>query len=281
MLVNSNYLFKEAQQHKFAIPAANFIDIDSARVFTQTAEKENKPLILAFAQSHSHIISLEEAALVGKFFSEKLTVPIVLHLDHGEDFDFIKKAIDFGFTSVMIDASQESFEDNISITKKVVDYAHQFNVSVEAELGHVGSNDLSESNSLTESVYTEVSDVLEFIKKTSVDSLAISIGTAHGVYKGTPHINFDRLKDIKQKTNTPLVLHGGSSSGDENLSKCAQLGISKINIYTDFLNGAMNAIEESTHDSYIGLKNLANKGMEQVLTHYYKVFKTQEVRKEV
>ncbi len=278
MKVNSIDLFKDAQERKYAIPSTNFIDLDTARTYVDTAEELNMPLFLSFAQSHSHIISIEEAAAIGNLLANSSKVPIVLHLDHGEDFEFIKRAISLGFSSVMIDASMKSFEDNISITKKVVDYAHDHNVTVEAELGHVGSNDYGESDTLTESVYTEVEDVIEFVKKTNVDSLAISIGTAHGVYKGEPNINFDRLEQIRKLTDIPLVLHGGSSSGDENLNRCAMNGISKINIYTDFLNGAMNQINKDKPSQYVDLKVSATEGIKKILLNYFKVFNTKEVR---
>lgn len=274
MLVNSNELFVKARKGNYAIPAANYIDLDSARTYIKVAEQNKLPLILAFAQSHKDIISLEEAALIGKFLGEKASVPIVLHLDHGEDYDFIERAIQLGFTSVMIDASQKKFDDNIQISKEVVELAHKYDISVEAELGHVGSNQISFEQGKPDSIYTETESVIEFVDKTKVDSLAISIGTAHGLYKGTPKINFERLHEIRKLTDVPLVLHGGSSSGDLNLERCATEGISKINIYTDFLMGAQHEIEDNGYKNYIELKKLANVGMEKVLEHYYKVFHT-------
>jgi len=277
MLVNSKNALLTAKKENFAIPATNFIDLDSARSYAKVAEEKGLPLILAYAQSHSEMLSIEEAALIGKFFAEKSRVPIILHLDHGEDTDFIFKAIELGFTSVMIDASRESFEDNIAITKKVVDYAHQFDVTVEAELGHVGSNDFSESPTLTDSIYTEVEDVLEFVDQTKVDSLAISIGTAHGIYKGAPTINFERLEEIDKMTTIPLVLHGGSSSGDNNLNRCATHGISKVNIFSDFINDAFSAISKEQPEDYLALKKIANQTMSSVLDHYYNVFATQPI----
>lgn len=277
MKVNSNKVLPVAQKIGFAIPATNFIDLDSARTFVKVAEERRLPLILAFAESHRQIISLEEAALIGNYFVDKATVPIVLHLDHGTNPEFIFKAIELGFSSVMIDASQKEFEDNIKITKEIVDYAHKHNVSVEAELGHVGSEDLTEAYELSDSIYTQVNDVIEFVDRTNVDSLAISIGTAHGVYKGEPKINFERLKEIKEIAKVPLVLHGGSSSGDDNLSRCAANGISKINIFTDFINGAFHKIEKDQPKNYLVLKELANLGMEEVLNHYYDVFGTQSI----
>lgn len=277
MKVNSNKVLPAVQKLGFAIPATNFIDLDSARTFVKVAEERKLPLILAFAESHRHIISLEEAALIGNYFVDNASVPIVLHLDHGTDPEFIFKAIELGFSSVMIDASQKEFEENIKITREIVDYAQKHNVSVEAELGHVGSEDLTEAYELSDSIYTEVKDVIEFVDRTNVDSLAISIGTAHGVYKGEPKINFERLEEIKEISKVPLVLHGGSSSGDENLSKCAANGISKINIFTDFINGALHKIEEGHPKNYLVLKELANLGMEEVLNHYYDVFGTQSI----
>lgn len=278
MLVNTKQLFKKAQEKGFAIPAANFIDLDSARTYVEVAEERGLPLLLAFAQSHKDIISLEEAAIIGKYFAEKATVPIALHLDHGADPEYIFKAIELGFRSVMIDASEKAFDDNVKISKEVVDYAHKYDVTVEAELGHVGANDTSESATLTDSVYTEVKDVIQFVKETGVDSLAVSIGTAHGVYKGEPKLSFDRLEEIHGMTDIPLVLHGGSSTGDFNLNKCATSGIVKINIYSDFINGALAAIKESEPKDYIQLKTIANDRMKSVLNHYYDVFETQPVK---
>lgn len=277
MLVNSKELLLQAKQKRFAIPSPDFIDLDSARVFVTSAEEKNLPLILPFAQAHANVISLEEAALVGMFLAEKAKTPVVLHLDHGEDFNFIKRAIDLGFTSVMIDASTESFEKNIAITKDVVAYAHNKGVTVEAELGHVGAGENYENHDSSDSIYTEVADVIEFVERTGIDSLAVSIGTAHGTYKVAPELNFKRLKEIDAITPVPLVLHGGSSSGDKNLEACALNGISKINIFTDILNRAMSEIKEQQPKGYLELKEAANSGMKKMLDHYFAVFQTKTI----
>lgn len=277
MLVNSKEILLKAKRDKFAVPSTNFIDLDSARNFVTVSNDKGLPLFLSFAQAHKNLISLEEAALIGKYLAKSVSSPVILHLDHGEDFDFIKKAIDLGFTSVMIDASQEEFEDNVRITKEVVEYAHSKGVTVEAELGYVGANVNYEDHEVMDSVYTEVSDVIEFVERTNVDSLAVSIGTAHGDYKGTPEINFKRLNEITEVTNIPLVLHGGSSSGDDNLERCALNGIAKINIFTDFLNGAYSTINDKKPKNYLELKEYADQGMTEVLEHYYKVFNTKSI----
>ncbi len=281
MLVTSKEIFKIAREKKFAIPSANFIDIDSLRWHIEAAEELGLPIIVALAEAHiSPNISLEDAAIMGKKYAEEASVPVILHLDHGTTPSIIKKAIDLGFTSVMIDASTESFQDNVEKTKDIIEYAHARGVVVEAEIGHVGVGEnigVSESANADDSRYTTVESAIEFVKQTNVDSLAISIGTAHGLYKGIPEINFERLKEIYEAVDTPLVLHGGSSSGDENLNRCATGGIAKINIYTDFLVAAKQEIDDKNADNYLEHRMLAREGMKKCLKHYYSVFATKKI----
>lgn len=274
MLVTTKEMFEKAQKENYAIPAANFFDLDSARTFVEVAEKMQKPLILAFAQAHIEECSLEEAALIAKYLAKKASVPVALHLDHGQDEEIIKQAIELGFTSVMIDASQDEIETNIRRSKAIAEYAHERGVVVEAEIGHVGTGNSYEFKETTDTIYTEVEEAARFAKETGVDSLAVSIGTAHGQYKGTPKISFERLEEIKNEVSIPLVLHGGSSSGDENLHKCAVSGINKINIFTDFITAAMDVINEEKPEDYFTLKRLANQAIADTLAHYYKVFAT-------
>ena len=281
MLVTSKELFLKARKENFSIPSANFIDIDSLRWHIETAEELGLPIIVALAEAHiGENITLEDAAIMGRKYAESVSVPVVLHLDHGTNPSIIKKAIDLGFTSVMIDASMHVYEENVKRTNEIVEYAHQRGVVVEAEIGHVGVGrniGVSESASKDESTYTTADFAVEFCKATNVDSLAISIGTAHGLYKGTPKINFERLHEIAAATDTPLVLHGGSSSGDENLHRCATEGISKINIYTDFLVAAKKAIDEGMPENYLEVKSLSKKGFKECLSHYYSVFATKKI----
>lgn len=277
MLVTSKELFKKAQEEKFAIPAPNFIDLESLRWHVETAERHNLPLILALAEAHiGENITLEDAALVGKKYAEEAKVPVVLHLDHGTTPEVIKKAIDLGFSSVMIDASQDTFEENVRKTKEIIDYAHPKGVVVEAEIGHVGAGENYENHETSDSQYTTVEEAKKFAEETGVDSLAISIGTAHGMYKGIPEINFERLKEIAAAVDTPLVLHGGSSSGDENLNRCAINGITKINIFSDLLVAAKEEIDNNKPETYLDVKALSKQGMQRCLEHYYSVFETKE-----
>ncbi len=272
MLVTSKEMFEVARVKKFAIPAPDYFDLNSCRTYVQVAQDLNQPIILSFAQVHKDALSLEEAALIGKYYGEKATVPVVLHLDHGADFDYIKRAIDLGFTSVMIDASMDDFDTNVMKTKEVVEYAHKHGVVVEAEIGHVGSGVNYENHAHSDSIYTEVESAKRFVELTGVDSLAISIGTAHGKYKGTPIINFERLKEINEVLNIPLVLHGGSSSGEENLNRCSQLGINKINVFTDFIVAALDKINDDKPSDYFKLLNCAEDAMYTTLKYYYEVF---------
>lgn len=277
MIVPSRFLLQTAKEKHFAIPSANFVDQISANAHVSVAEELGLPLILSFAQVHSTYQSLEEAALLGKYYAQKANVPVVLHLDHGENIDFIKKAIELGFTSVMIDASSKSLEDNIRITKEVVDYAHAYDVFVEAEIGHVGTGVSVDSLQEAKSIYTSVEEAVELTEKTNLDSLAISIGTSHGSYKGMPVINFDRLEELSKALAVPLVLHGGSSSGDNNLEKCALNGIAKINIYTDFILEAYKNLQNHEAKDYFLVKKLLSEGMKNTLRRYYKVFHTQKI----
>ena len=273
MLVTTKEMFAAAEKNNYAIPAANFFDLDSARTFVETADRLKKPLILAFAQAHMEMMSLEEAALIGKYLAEKSSSPVALHLDHGQDEAVIKQAIELGFTSVMIDASEDSFAENVRRSKAIADYAHERQVVVESEIGHVGSGDSLEASN-SDSIYTDFHEAVNFAEQTGVDSLAVSIGTAHGHYHGTPKINFEVLAQLHEALAIPLVLHGGSSSGDDNLEKCALGGIRKINIFTDFITAAMQAITANKPADYFELKKLANQGIAETLTHYFTVFHT-------
>lgn len=274
MLVTTKEMFQYAEQQNFAVPAANFFDLDSARVYVETADKLKKPLILAFAQSHMDMLSLEEAAMIGSYLAKKSSSPVALHLDHGQDEEVIKQAIALGFSSVMIDASEDTFEENVRRSKAIAAYAHERGVVVEAEIGHVGSGNSLEATGTSDSIYTDAAEAVSFAELTQVDSLAVSIGTAHGHYTGTPKIDFSVLKKIYEAIDIPLVLHGGSSSGDGNLEACALGGIRKINIFTDFITAAMKEIEAEQPTDYFQLKQAANTGMEATLKHYFDVFHT-------
>lgn len=269
-------LLMKAKDNHFAIPSYNFWDLDSARTICATAAEVHKPIFLSFAEVHNPEIDIEEAAAIGKLLAGKYDAPIVLHLDHGQDLDFVYKAMDLGFSSIMIDASMKDFDENVAITKGVVTDAHKRGIQVEAEIGHVGSNVLAEDNSQ----YTQPAEAARFVELSGCDSLAVSIGTSHGSYKtGTPKINFDVLHDLYAALpNTPLVLHGGSGSGDDNLNRCAREGIAKLNIFTDLTIGGLDAIRACTAGDYFGVKHAYNDGIKDVVLKYFNVFETQSAK---
>ena len=273
MLVTTKQMFEEAKKAGYAIPAPDFWDSNSCKAYLETAEELGQPCVLSYAQVHKDMMSIEEAYTIGKFFAEKVNVPVALHLDHGQDVETCKKAVDLGFTSVMIDASSESFDVNVARTKEVVDYAHAKGVVVEAELGHVGTGETYSSDN-NDSIYTEVAQAQKFVEATGVDSLAVSIGTAHGKYKGTPVIDFDRLHELRDLVSVPLVLHGGSGSGEKNLERCATEGITKINVFTDFTVAAIDATKNNTYEDWFKLIKDSNQGIKDKLKYYYGVFHT-------
>lgn len=278
MLVTSREIFMQSRKKHYAVPAANFVDLDSMKWHLEVAERERRPIILAFAECHvDKLITLEEAAYMGRYYAEHTDIPVVLHLDHGETPELVRKAIDLGFSSVMLDASREDFNVNVQRTKAIVSYASSKGVVVEAEIGHVGAGQNFEGHAEDNSIYTTVEEAEHFIRATQVDSLAVSIGTAHGTYTGVPRIHFERLSEIAAAVDTPLVLHGGSSTGDKNLNRCAKGGISKINIFSDFLLAVKNGMEEENPTEYFAVKEVFKNSMQNCLHHYYQVFATEAI----
>ena len=281
MLVTTKEMFERSRERGYAIVAPDFWDSNSCRTYVETAEELGVPVILSFAQAHSDMLSIEEALALAKFYGEKASVPVAIHLDHGLDVETVKRAVDLGYTSVMIDASAQPYEVNVARTKEVCEYAHAHGVVVEAELGHVGSGDVITSENAEalkddRNIYTEVEMAKAFVKETGVDSLAVSIGTSHGLYKGTPVIDFDRLHELREALPIPLVLHGGSGSGDENLERCATEGISKINVFTDFTVAAINATKDEEYINWNKLIKDANKAISEKLKFYFRLFHTGE-----
>ena len=226
-LVTSSEMFAKALKSDYAVGAFNVNNMEIIQGIVEAAQQENAPLILqvsAGARKYAkpaYLTKLVEAAILDT------GVDICLHLDHGEDFDICKKCVDDGFTSVMIDGSKHPFEENIRITKEVVEYAHAHGVVVEAELGKLAGVEDAVNVSARDATFTVPEEAAEFVQKTGVDSLAVAIGTSHGAYKfkGDPYLDFDRLREInKLIPDTPLVLHGASTVLPEFVAKCNEYG---------------------------------------------------------
>lgn len=234
MLMNMKELLAVADKNEFAVPAFNIGSESILKGVVEGANEKDAPVILAIHPTELEFLGdsfiktcIEEA--------HKSPVPMVIHLDHGGKFEEILRAIRCGFTSVMIDASHMSYEDNIAITKKVVEVAHPLNVSVEAELGTIGTTGESYEGGADDIIYTDPAQAKDFIEKTGIDTLAVAIGTAHGIYPKDkkPELKLDLLKTIRDTVDIPLVLHGGSSNPDEEIAQSVKIGISKINISSD------------------------------------------------
>ena len=226
-LVTTKEMFAKALNEDYAVGAFNVNNMEIIQGIVEAAQEENAPLILqvsAGARKYAkpaYLIKLVEAAILDT------GLDIALHLDHGEDFDICKKCVDDGFTSVMIDGSKHPFEDNIRITKEVVEYAHDKGVVVEAELGKLAGIEDAVNVDARDATFTVPEEAAEFVEKTGVDSLAVAIGTSHGAYKfkGEPRLDFDRLKEIHSLIpDTPLVLHGASTVLPEFVAKCNEYG---------------------------------------------------------
>lgn len=233
MLVSLNEVLKIGREKGIGVPAINTPNFETIIAAIEVAEELNIPLILAHAQLHEEVIAIETIGPAMLEYAKRAKIPVCVHLDHGESFDFCKKAIAMGFTSVMIDASAYPYDENIRITKEVVDYAHAHGVSVEAELGQLPNRESGVGNDLiAESHYTDANLVPDFVNKTNVDALAIAFGTAHGIYKVKPVLNIDIIKKVRAKSNVYLVMHGGSGLTHEDYRNAIEAGINKINYYT-------------------------------------------------
>lgn len=234
MLVNMKDLLAVANQYNFAVPAFNISSYAMLNGIIEVSEEKQAPLIVAIHPDElSHIGTEMVGAIMEKAY--RSSVPVVIHLDHGATFAQVMVAIQAGFTSVMIDGSLLSLEENIEICKKVVEAAHDVNVSVEGELGTIGSIDSEEKYSSAEIIFTNPDDAETFVKQTNVDTLAIAIGTSHGLYPADkqPELRLDILKEIKSRISIPVVLHGGSNNSDKEIAEAVKLGVNKINISSD------------------------------------------------
>lgn len=244
MLVTGKEILEDAHKNGYAVGAFNINNMEIIQAIIEAAEETKSPVILQASQGGLKYAGIEYIEALAKVAAHKAKVPVAIHLDHGTDFDQVIKCIRHGFSSVMVDGSKHPIEENIAITKLVVDIAHSVDVSVEGELGKIGGVEDHIVVDEREATFTDPDEAVRFVNETGVDSLAIAVGTAHGVYKGEPKLDFDRIKIIKEKTNMPLVLHGSSGVPYESLEKAVSLGINKINIDTDIRAAFAQAVKD-------------------------------------
>ncbi|PTD31549.1 class II fructose-bisphosphate aldolase [Mycoplasma leachii] len=232
----------KARQNHYAIGAFNFDNLEMLKAIVEAAEESNSPIIAMITESAAKYIGKEIVIASANAIISNTKVPIVLHWDHGYDLNLIKWACDNEFSSVMLDASLDDFNTNVNKTLEIVNYAKSKNVEVESEIGHVGGKeDDTDSN---KNKYTSVDEAIKFVNLTQIDALAIAVGTSHGIFKTAPNLNFDRIKEIRDSINTPLVLHGSSGLSDTDLKKAINSGICKINIGTDLKLVYANSLKQ-------------------------------------
>ncbi|NLJ84088.1 MAG: class II fructose-1,6-bisphosphate aldolase [Halanaerobiaceae bacterium] len=227
-------ILNKANEGGYAVGGFNINNLEFLQAIVQAAEETGSPLILQTSEGALKYIGVDYVVGMVQAATKNTTVPVALHLDHGSSFEVIMQCIRNGYSSVMIDGSHLPFEENVRLTSKVVEAAHAVGVSVEAELGRLGGTEDDLSVDEEDATLTNPEEAEEFVKRTGVDALAIAIGTAHGVYKGEPKLDFDRLKVIKERIKIPVVLHGASGIPEEDLKKAVSLGVCKVNVNTDF-----------------------------------------------
>ena len=232
-LVTLRDVLGKAEKGGYAVGAFNANNMEIVQAIIESAVEERSPVIIQASQGAIKYAGLDFIVAMVMAAAESADVPVVLHLDHGTDFGQVMRCIRKGFSSVMIDGSRLPLEENISITRQVLEVARAVGVSVEAELGKIGGTEDDISVNERDALFTDPEEAKTFVEKTGVDALAVAIGTAHGVYKGEPKLDFPRLKMIKELTNVPVVLHGSSGVPDDAIRQAVELGISKINIDTD------------------------------------------------
>lgn len=243
-ILSTRQMLLNAQKDGYAVPAFNIHNLETFQVVVDAAKEMRSPVIIAGTPSTIEYAGGEYINAMAEVAANKYDIPIAIHLDHFEDVEAIKKNIDIGFRSCMIDGSKLEFEKNIDIVKSVVEYAHKFDATVEAELGKLGGQEDDLVVDEKDAMYTNPNDAVEFVRRTGIDSLAVAIGTAHGLYKGEPKLDFERLKEIREKVDIPLVLHGASDVPDDLVMKAISLGICKVNVATDLKIPFSDALKE-------------------------------------
>jgi fructose-bisphosphate aldolase class II len=233
MLVSMKEMLIKAVKDKYAVGQYNINNLEWTIAILEESQANNAPVILGVTAGAAKYMggwNTVVAMIKGLIKDKGITIPVAIHLDHGENYETCKKAIEAGFTSVMIDASSLPFEENIKETKRVVEFAHQHGVSVEAELGHVGGQ---EDDMVAELMYADPKECEVMVKSTGIDCLAPALGSVHGPYQGEPKLGFKEMEEVQKLTNIPLVLHGGSGIPEFQVKKAISLGTAKINVNTE------------------------------------------------
>ena len=277
MLVSLREIVADAYQNGYAVGAFNCLSLENVEGAIMAAEELNSPIILQLAEVQLPCAPLEKMIPMFVDAARSSFVPVAVHLDHGLSFNTCAQAIRLGVTSVMIDGSTLPLEENIRVTREVVQMAKAFGVAVESELGKVGDTDTVEWDNNV-NTFTDVDESIRFVQETGIDALAISIGNLHGKYTATPNLNIQRLKEIKDRNPIPLVLHGGSGTSEADFKDCVHNGISKVNVATAIQLRIMDELREcmknETDLGYIGLKEKIKCASKNAVADHIKLFES-------
>ncbi len=270
MFVPFKEILKDAYSNKYAVGAFNCLSLENAMGAIQAAEELRSPIIIQLAEVQFPYSPMEKMAPVFIESAEKASVPVCVHLDHGQSLETCVRAMKLGFQSIMYDGANLPLEENIRNTKEIVRIARALNVDIEAELGKVGNANSEQDN--VSDIFTDVDESAYFIKETAVDALAIAIGNLHGKYVATPQLNIERLQEINNRNKLPLVLHGGSGTSFEDFKSCIHNGICKINVATAIQIAVTNKLEKYfkavSNPNYIDMKyQMVEASKEAVIEH--------------
>lgn len=276
MYVSMKEMLWHAHENNYAVMAINCVNMEQAKAIIESAAEENSPVIIDISprQMKAHGTPEILAPMI-KNMAERVPVPVAFNLDHGANYEDIARAIKCGFSSVMIDSSSYEFEENVRRTRIVAALAHAKSLSCEAELGHVGL--ANQKDGTKPDLYTNVAQAEEFVERTHCDCLAVAIGTAHGSYPDgfVPKLDFERLHSLKETLKMPLVLHGGSGAGDENIKKVVAYGINKINVCTDLFKYARQSMADAIADNpnidYMDVNIVAVEAMKKFIKRYMRL----------
>ncbi|MBP3627568.1 MAG: class II fructose-bisphosphate aldolase [Clostridia bacterium] len=272
MLANLNDILPRAQREHYGVGLFNTTDTDMLEAAISAAEELNSPIVIGTAEV---LLPYGELKLIAPSIIEaakRASVPVVVHYDHGLTFDRCIEALKLGFTSIMFDGSANDYESNLKQTAEIVKIAHSMGVSVEGEIGHVGQ--ASTNDGAITDMYTTPDEAEEYVKQTGVDALAVAIGTAHGAYKTKPCLDINRLSEIRNRIDTPLVLHGGSGLSDEDFKNTIRSGIAKVNIFTDLCLAGNLGMKQGLEKGldYLEIRNLKVKYIKEAVKQKIKLF---------
>ncbi len=273
MIVNLKNILKIAEAEGCAVGSFNTPNFESLRAVIGAAEALKQPVIIMHAQVHEEmgLCKMEEIAPVMLFMAERASVPVCVHLDHGTDLDYVRRALELGFTSVMYDGSEQSLDINRANTCIIKEIAERKNISIEAEVGSMGAREAGSGGG--ESIYTDPEAAAEFVKSTGIDALACAFGTAHGIYLKQPKLDFERVRKIKSMINVPIVMHGGSGVSNEDYKKVISCGVRKINYYTYMAKAGGEAVDKMADRTFFhDIAAAAEQGMKENVKAAIRVF---------